>query len=463
LKYHQILNSNFSIKLSILKNSLTKFSTKHLSNSLGSIASSNFSSNKNSEDYSTQKDSSVYPSYLESNSPKQSVSTSSSLMKFSLSPISSKLTKNDFIIRNSIPTSVISFFYNIVSKKIQFPVISFNSHSFEISIHSSKELLLDISPIPFEDFIFSITISFLLSNSSVDSFTNSSIQILKKCLSVLLSFPIIFENVQRIRVDISDSEANIPQNSSSISESSISSSSSSKYVPFFKLKEFHSELIDKDFILTEKYLIKFSFLYSSRNDKKVLSNILFLNNYQFQFQFVHYNQIQVQTTDSPKEDFFITICRSLLINDFSIKSFREQIQFEKGNSLTLLEFSIVPFDISKILIEISNFIPNQVFNMNETSSLQKSDFDVQDELPTIFACFFSSKDSTGKFPQTLFINNFLFQISVFDKNSIQVFTTDSSTQDFCISISNSFSFFKTNNIKSFQTRTQFSKDNPMIF
>jgi hypothetical protein len=76
---------------------------------------------------------------------------------------------------------------------------------------------------------------------------------------------------------------------------------------------------------------------------------------------------------------------------------------------------------------------------------------------------FSSKYSTGKFPQTLFIDNFFFQFSVFDQNSIQVFTTDPPTQDFFISISISFSFFKTNNIKSFQTRTQFSKDNPMIF
>jgi hypothetical protein len=59
----------------------------------------------------------------------------------------------------------------------------------------------------------------------------------------------------------------------------------------------------------------------------------------------------------------------------------------------------------------------------------------------------------------------LFQFSVFDQNSIQVFTADSQTQDFfiSISISISFSFFKTNNNKSFQTRTQFSKDNPMIF
>jgi hypothetical protein len=197
LKYRQILYSNFSFKLSILESFLTKYSSKYLSNSPSSNVSSNFSSNKNSKNYSTQKDLSVNPSNLKVNSYKQSTSISSSLLKFPLSSISSELKHVDFLFGSSSPTSSFSIFNNIVSKKLQLPQISFNSYSFEFSVHSSEELLLDISPIPFEDFIFSITISFLLSNSSVDSFTNSSIQILKKCSYILLSFPITFENVTK--------------------------------------------------------------------------------------------------------------------------------------------------------------------------------------------------------------------------------------------------------------------------
>jgi hypothetical protein len=300
LEYYEILNSKFSFKLSILE----KFFTKYLSNSPVSNVFSNLSSSKNSNDYSTQQDLSVNPSYLESNSYKHSTSNSFSFLKFGLSPIPSKLKENDFYLRNSIPGSAISFFYNIVSKILQFPKIFFNSYSFEFSVHSSKELLINISPSPSEDFTFSITISLLLSNSSVDSFTNSSIQITNKCSSVLLSFPITFENVQRIRVDISDYKVNIPHNSSSISEPSSYNSLSSKSAPFFKLKEFKSKLTEKDFTLTEKYLNKFSFLYSLQNDKEVLSNILFLNNYQFQLQFLNQYQIQVQITDSQRRRFF---------------------------------------------------------------------------------------------------------------------------------------------------------------
>jgi hypothetical protein len=121
--------------------------------------------------------------------------------------------------------------------------------------------------------------------------------------------------------------------------------------------------------------------------------------------------LKISTTFSPTQDFSLQVLVSFYFNKKVIQSFQENITFLQNNSSVTLKFPINFKKILYIRVKISDLFIKPVFILEEIqSNMSKQDFSLRDKFPSQIFDNFLSTDKKGKFRQTLFLNDYYFNI-----------------------------------------------------